>query len=59
MVRVNAQRRTTGGATLACDTIERAYISGSDHLMDRGMEEKIAKWSAFKATCSICWFSVI
>ena len=59
MVRVNTQRRTTGGANLACDTIERAYVSGTDHLIDKGMQEKTAKWSICTSVCSICWFSLI
>ena len=59
MVRLNAQRRTTGGAPLACDTVERTYISGVEHLIDKGMEEKTRKWGIFISICSICWFSLI
>ena len=59
MIRLNAQRRTTGGKTLAVDTIEKTYISGVDHLLDKGMIEKTKKWGFFTSRCSICWCILI
>jgi len=59
MIRLNARRRTTGGATLAVDTIERTYISGSDHLLDKGLIEKTSKWGYILGRCSICWLFLI
>jgi len=59
MIRLNAQRRTTGGSTQAIDIIERTYISGVDHLIDKAMVEKTNKWGICISCCSICWFSLI
>jgi hypothetical protein len=44
---------------LAVDTIERVYISGVDHLLDKGMIEKTSKWGWCMSRCSICWLVLI
>jgi hypothetical protein len=59
MARLSSQRRTTGGKTLAVDTIERVYISGVDHLLDKGLLEKTKKWGWCASRCSICWLVLI
>ena len=59
MIRLSAQRRTAGGKNLAVDTIERVYISGVDHLIDKGQVEKTRNWGWCASRCSICWFTLI
>lgn len=49
--RLQAQVKTSGGIDLAIQTIERAYISGTDHLVDEPLLSKIDKTS----NCCFCW----
>lgn len=59
MLRLNAQRRCTGGKKLAADTIERTYIAGVDHLLDKGLIEKTDKWDVWSCCCAFCWGTLI
>ena len=58
-MKMRMQSLCCGGRELACQTIERTYIVGDSHLVDRETADKVAKMSLCTTLCAGSLFVVV
>jgi len=60
VLKMRMQSLSTGGRELACQTIERTYIAGCDHLCDPETAKKVSKMSLCSTVCCSClWIGIL